>query len=342
MPTPPGSGCSSAGSAPPARPTAAAVVATTGSSSLRTRAPSAGYELDQPALHGPVRLERAVAVQVVRGDVGVDRRRRVPRDSVGSCSSESSSTTRWPRRQLRQALDERRADVAAEQRRPRRPRRARPRSARWWWSCPWCPVTPTVGAGQRRRKRSTSLTTGTRPSASTRAERGAQARLGGREAAADRRRGRRPAPGRASTSAGSTSGPSRRRTGAVLERRRSRLQLARAGAHVVDGHRARRDRPGSGPARSPLRARPSTATGRPAKRSEVEACRGRSASAGRSSRVTGPACPRVAEEEDHADHRRQHADDPEAERDLLLVPARAARSGGAAGSSGRRACRRVL
>ena len=46
---------------------------------------------------------------------------------------------------------------------------------------PLVPVTPTVTAGQRRRNRSTSLTTGTRPAASTAAERGAQARLGGRD-----------------------------------------------------------------------------------------------------------------------------------------------------------------
>ena len=54
---------------------------------------------------------------------------------------------------------------------------------------PLVPVTPMVVAGQRRRKRSISLTTGTTARLLDLGQRLAQPRLGRREAAADRRRG---------------------------------------------------------------------------------------------------------------------------------------------------------
>ena len=83
--------------------------------------------------------------------------------------------------QLRQQLDERRADVAAQDDRVA-VRRARTAAiSELVVVLPLVPVTPTVRAGQSRRKRSTSLMTGTRPAASTGGQRGAQARLGRRD-----------------------------------------------------------------------------------------------------------------------------------------------------------------
>ena len=107
-------------------------------------------------------------------------------------------------------------------------------------------------------------------------------------------------------------------------------------SHVVDGHRGAAVGRGSAPARcrcAPARAPPPA--GR-ANESQVERLEVDRAPAVAIVAALTPACPRVADEEDHADHRGQHAHDPEAQRDLLLVPARQLEMVVQRASSGRR------
>ena len=90
---------------------------------------------------------------------------------------------------------------------------------------PFVPVTPIVGAGQRRRKRSTSDTRAgaagspARRAVDERAERGAKARLGRRVVRVDRRRGRHER-GAGQATAGRPPGPASSRTGGPSGRRR--------------------------------------------------------------------------------------------------------------------------
>ena len=117
----------------------------------------------------------------------------VPRDSVGSCSSDSSMTTRW------RAVSSGSRSTSGVPLLP-------PSTTGWAGSpariaairaevvvLPFVPVTPTVGAGQSRRNRSASETsTGTSrcrwPARPRAAEGPPQARLGCREVGRDRRR----------------------------------------------------------------------------------------------------------------------------------------------------------
>ena len=161
---------------------------TTGSSSVEDERAGRVDQLGEPA------LDRAGTPRACRGGRGgrpsrsCRRRRVVPRDSVGSCSSDSSITTRCVGREVRQPLDERVPDVAAEDARMA----PGPRPAAHGVSAdvvvlPFVPVMPIVGAGQRRRNRSTSDTIagalGRRPArrATSVGQRGPESRLGRRD-----------------------------------------------------------------------------------------------------------------------------------------------------------------
>ena len=211
-------------------------------------APVGRHELGEAALDRAVRLERR------RGDRG-DRRSRgcrrdpsVPRDRVGSCSSDSSSTTRCAR-----VSSGRRSTSGTPMLPPSSTGVGRcapgwPRSATMVVVLPFVPVTPTIGAGQSRRNRSTSLTTGTTAVALELRQRRAEPWLGRRVVAADRRRGRHQRRS-ASASEGSTSGPSSSRT---LAGRRAASDRRRPALRGRDRRRrspARRGRAGTASAR---------------------------------------------------------------------------------------------
>ena len=133
----------------------------TGSSSLRTSAPSGRTRLAR------MRLTRRYASTLPcrsrwSAVTWVYTATSVPRDRVGSWSSDSSSTTRW--RGVRPGS-------SSTSGRPMLPPRSTGASPRARTAAiielvvvlPLVPVTPTVRAGHSRRNRSTSLTTGTRP-----------------------------------------------------------------------------------------------------------------------------------------------------------------------------------
>ena len=267
-------------------------------------------ELGQAALDGAVRLERAVAIEVIRGHVGVDGDRRAARQrrqlQLGQLEHDAMR-----RRQLGQALHERHADVAAQHDRRPAARRGRPRSATTVVVLPFVPVTPMVGAGHSRRKRSTSLTTGGHrsPAAarSRRAPRGGAARSSGSRLLIDGDVATRAAPASASRGIDARARAARR-TAPALERRDRVRQLAR-------GRRRRRPSPAPRARQearqaTPLRARPSTVTGRPRERVEDRGHRrgpieSRRVAASIVTLVT--AARRRGEEERHAEHRREHA-----------------------------------
>ena len=180
-----------------------AYVATTGSSSLRTSAPSGSTSSAEPALDPPIRLERPVPVEMVRRDVGVDGHGRAARQrrqlELGQLVDDAML-----RRQLEQPLDDRDPDVAAEhdrvgriggqQRRGQRGRRGLALGAGHADGRRRAEAQEQVRLGDERRDRRGRR----RPAPSTSArQRGAQARLGRREVGRDRgRRGdeRRPPP----------------------------------------------------------------------------------------------------------------------------------------------------
>ena len=113
-PTPPGIGRSTAVHARPVPCPGRRRPATTGSSALRTRAPVGIDQLGQAALHRAVGLQAAVAVEVVGGDVGVDGDRRAARQRR---QLQLATARRRPDASgvsVGQALDQRPADVAAE------------------------------------------------------------------------------------------------------------------------------------------------------------------------------------------------------------------------------------
>ncbi len=163
----------------------------------------------------------------------------VPRDSVGSCSSESSSTTRW-----RGVSSGSRSTNGTPMFPPSTAGCSGSVARRAWVSAdvvvlPLVPVIPTVAAGHRRRNRSTSETIAgaAMSSASRRASRSASTRRSrgsvvGYAGLIDGEVVTRAAPMIAS--AGSTSGPSNRRTG-----RPSTASIAppSSAPAVVDGDR---------------------------------------------------------------------------------------------------------
>ena len=162
-------------------------------------------QLGEPALDPPVRLERAVPVEVVRRDVRVDRDGRAARQrrqlQLGQLVDDPVV-----RRQLGQPLDDRRSRCCRRGRpggSGRRP--GSPRSARRSSSCPWCRSRrssgPRTGAGTGRARRRGPARSDRPPAraATSAGERRAEARLGRRVVGVDRRRRRherRPGPGR--------------------------------------------------------------------------------------------------------------------------------------------------
>ena len=130
--------------------------ATTGSSSLSTSAPSGSTSSASRRLTAPVRLERSVPVEVVRGDVGVDGHGRAAGQGrqleLGQLVDDAMR-----RGQLEQPFDDRDPDVAAEHDRVSR-------------------IGGQQGRGQRRR-RGLALGAG-HPDGRRRAEAQEQVRLG--------------------------------------------------------------------------------------------------------------------------------------------------------------------
>ena len=91
----------------------AGVAATTGSSALSTSAPSGGTSSASRRLTAPIRLERAVPVEVVRGHVRVDGHGRAARQGRQLQLRELVDDP-VVGRELGQPLDDRDADVAAQ------------------------------------------------------------------------------------------------------------------------------------------------------------------------------------------------------------------------------------
>ena len=201
-------------------------------------------QLGKPRLHRPVRLDGAVAVQVVLGDVRVQRDVDAAADrrqlQLGELEHDPVV-----RPELDRPLDERRADVPAQDASGARPRSSIAASSEAVVVLPFVPVTPATRARVRRRKRSTSLTTWA-PRASAARERLAQPRVGRREAR-PRPTGWSPAARRArgGARASASSTPSARRTGRAPRAAIASAELG-GGSAVVGGRRRRRHRPGSG------------------------------------------------------------------------------------------------
>ena len=173
-----------------------------------------------------------------------------------------------------------------------------------------------------------------------RAQRRAQAGLGGREVGRDRRRGRderRVRPGRRRVDVRTEHQPHP----AVAQRGDRLGELRRPCGRRRPSPEPRRRRR-SAPARSRSgRGRGPSPAGRAARR------RGRPRASGRRGRAR-PASSSSSlqsvdrgEEEGHAEERGEDPDDPEADRDLLLVPAAELEVMMDRGSSGRAACRRT-
>ena len=152
-------------------------------------------EFREPALDAPVRLQRAVAVEVVRGHVGVDRDGRAARQGRRA-GARTARRRRDGRRELREPLDDGDADVAAEDDWMRWVASRTAAAARRSWSCPssrsprsWGRGT-SAGTGPARRPAPGALAIGLGPRCDERGERRAQPRLGRREVRVDRWRGR--------------------------------------------------------------------------------------------------------------------------------------------------------
>ena len=222
------------------------------------------HELGEAALDPPVGVERAVAVEVVRGDVGVDRDRRAARQrrqlQLGQLDDDAVL-----RRQLRQALDERRPDVAAQDRRVDRVRgedRVGQRRRRGLALGPGhadrrgrAQPQEQVGLGDERRDGRVAGRAG----GDERLQRRPEARLGRRVVGRDRRRRGderrvRPRRGRIHVRAQPQGhGPAAEEADRALElRRRAAVVDRHAGAHVVQeagqrdaapGQAEHRDRP---------------------------------------------------------------------------------------------------
>ena len=212
---------------------------------------------------------------------------------------------------------------------------------------PFVPVTPMVGAGQRRRNRSASETSagtvGSPPArASTSARRAARSRgsvvgksgvidgeVATRSAVGPGRR-RDPRPDRAPAS------PAGRRAPAIASR-----ELAGRAA-VVDRHaRARVGQEagqGEAAAGQPEDGHRPVAQGTGPDRVEVEAVEVDRSAASSSSSLQPV---QRGQEERHAEQRGEDPDDPEADRDLLLVPAAQLEVVVDRASTGRGACRRT-
>ena len=238
-----------------------------GRRALSTSAPAGSTSSASRRLTAPVGLQRAVPVEVVGGDVGVDRDRRaarqgrqlqlgqlVRRPGAPGVSSGSRSTSGIPM--------------------------LPPRTTGWAGSAariaavsddvvvlPFVPVTPIVGAGQSRRKRSGlgherpgRSASPAAPRVDERPERRAEARLGRRVVGVDRRR-RRHERG---------PGPGRRRVDVRAQQQADRPSLERRDRARPARRPAGRRRPSPrAPASArkraraiPLRASPRTVTGR--------------------------------------------------------------------------------
>ena len=191
-------------------------------------------QLGEPALDPAIALERPVPVEVVRGDIGVDRHGRAARQGrqlqLGQLVDDAMVG-----RQLEQALDDRQADVAAEDDRVRRvggedgrgQRGRRGLALRAGHSDRRRRAQPQEEVRLRHERRDAPGCPRSRASTSAR-EGGPQTRLGRREVGCDRRRGghqvgRRPGRPRVDVRTRVPGSPS------VPERARSRRARSSAG-----------------------------------------------------------------------------------------------------------------